>query len=259
MINYIHLDNKKSDTIVFVHGFTQNCKIFNNQIEFFKNSFNLILVDLRGHGKSSDLSGPYGIEEYTDDLQEVFWNLSLRNIIYWGTHTGTAIGLNLYLRNPKCFSCMILEGAVIPGYETPDINNNLSKAKHVCSSHGLDKAIETWMTSQWFDYMRDNPIRARYNEHEKIIKSFKGSPWKSNLKPEKVKQVMPELGRFELPILAYNGENDMAEFFKMTNELKKCKDVSIELVPMSGGFPLWENPEYVNQMVERFLQPYLKE
>lgn len=244
---------------MFVHGFTQNSEIFNKQIEFFKDSYNLVLVDLRGHGKSSNLSGPYGIEEYTDDLQELFWNLSLRSIIFWGTHTGTAIGLNLYFRNPKYLSCMILEGSVIPGYNTPDLTKNIANAKCISSSNGLDKAIESWMNSPWFDYMRESPIQARYHEHMRIIKSFSGNPWKSNLIPEEVRPVLLEFKRLKLPVLAYNGANDMEEFFKMTNELKKCETVSVEIIPDAGGFPLWENPDYVNRLVSKYLANVLIE
>lgn len=100
MIHYDYIITEKSNTIVLVHGITQNNNIFKSQVEYFKNEFNLLLLDLRGHGRSSHLDGSYGVEEYTDNIQAIFNKLSLLNIIYWGTHTGTAIGLNLYLRNP---------------------------------------------------------------------------------------------------------------------------------------------------------------
>lgn len=251
--------NRNSDcepkTLVLVHGFTQNSEIFKNQIEFFNDTYNIILISLENHEKSPNLDEPLGIENYTDELQEIFWNLSLRKVIFWGTHTGTTIGMNLYLRNPNLFSCMILEAPVIIQYATTSINFSYNQK---CDNPflGIDHAIHTWVNSKWYDYMRENPFLARYHECERIIESFNENYNNSSCNSEKGMNIWPELTKLNLPILAYNGAKDSEDFLEMTNDLKKCLSVSTEIVPDASGFPVCENPDYVNNLVSKYIQTF---
>ena len=53
MINYSVYKNFESDQwVTFVHGAGGSSSIWYRQIKEFKKHFNVILLDLRGHGKS---------------------------------------------------------------------------------------------------------------------------------------------------------------------------------------------------------------
>ena len=45
-------ENNSKQWITFVHGAGGNSSIWFNQVRFFKAYFNILLIDLRGHGKS---------------------------------------------------------------------------------------------------------------------------------------------------------------------------------------------------------------
>ncbi len=249
LINYKYIKNCKNQSIVFVHGFTQNQAIFNKQIEYFSDNFNCLTLDLRGHGKS-DHNGPFGIEEYTDDIIELLQYLEIDDFIYWGTHTGTAIGLNLYLKKVFSIRLFIFEGVVIPGYNTPGINKNISRAKSIILEKGIDLAINDWFThSEWFEYMQKYPEETRCKDHFKILKSFNGKPWLSKDVPKKTIDITNKISSFNIPILAYNGRYDMTEFYEMTKILNRNQMVESIIIPNAGGFPLWENPDTVNKQV----------
>ena len=51
-IFYNFSENNKKDTIVFIHPYGSSNSVFKNQIIYFKREYQLILVDLPGHGKS---------------------------------------------------------------------------------------------------------------------------------------------------------------------------------------------------------------
>ena len=44
--------------VVLIHGFAEDNTIWNNQVEFLKNDYNLILPDLPGSGKSGLIEAP---------------------------------------------------------------------------------------------------------------------------------------------------------------------------------------------------------
>lgn len=258
MINYKFIDNKHNHTIIFVHGFTQNHSIFNKQLDHFSNIFNCLLIDLRGHGESEHI-GPFGIVEYTEDIIELLSSLELNNFIYWGTHTGTAIGLNLFVKKRFLISLFIFEGVVIPGYVTPQINKNIQRAKDVLFDKGLDDAIQDWYNnSEWFTFMRNNPNNTRSVQHLEILKSFKGIPWKTEFKAETPPSLLKQIPEIDTPILVYNGKYDTQEFHDMADFISKNRKVTKLLIPEAGGFPLWENPGFVNRVVSEWIHEQIE-
>ena len=58
-------ENNSKQWITFVHGAGGSSSIWFNQVRFFKAYFNVLLIDLRGHGKSE--ASPEEME-YSFDL-----------------------------------------------------------------------------------------------------------------------------------------------------------------------------------------------
>lgn len=68
-INYKYFKNPhKKHTLLFLHGFMGNSSIWGEYIEVLKDKYNLILIDLIGHGKSYV---PKKIREYSFQNQSV--------------------------------------------------------------------------------------------------------------------------------------------------------------------------------------------
>ena len=68
--------NESSRWITFVHGAGGSSAIWFKQIRFFSKYFNLLLIDLRGHGASQGLiqnpfKSKYSFESIADDIFEV--------------------------------------------------------------------------------------------------------------------------------------------------------------------------------------------
>ncbi|MGL1892233.1 MAG: alpha/beta hydrolase [Spirochaetaceae bacterium] len=97
--------------------------------------------------------------------------------------------------------------------------------------------------------MRRNPKETRSEDHLKILQSFSGKPWLSEKKTKDTMDIINQLKKLKLPILAYNGNYDMTEFHGMRNLLDKNEMVESIIIPNAGGFPLWENPDIVNKKV----------
>ena len=57
MIHYTKFisKNRSAEWITFVHGAGGSSTIWYKQIKYFSNKYNLLLLDLRGHGKSKSI------------------------------------------------------------------------------------------------------------------------------------------------------------------------------------------------------------
>lgn len=75
------------------------------------------------------------------------------------------------------------------------------------------------------------------------------------IKPRETTNVNSRLKELNLPILIYNGEEDMDEFLEAARHMRaEIKSADFVLIPKSGGFPCWENPDAVNNAVSSFMR-----
>lgn len=242
--------------IVMVHGYTHNHTYFSRQIQDFNDAYRLFLVDLRGHGRSAGIPGPYGVEEYADDILSVLDETGIENVHFWGTHTGSAIGLVMALRRPRLFHSLILEGTFLPGFPMPRVGELIARARSMIREKGLQAARDDWFdNADWFSHINRFPERCRAQEHRAMLNDFDGGPWLCDLEPRSVTPVADQLSVIKQPVLVYNGVNDLEDFKKAALFLEEgLTAVRREVIPDAGGFPAWENPDIVNHMVRLFLE-----
>ena len=54
MLKYEIIDNKAEEWVVFIHGIGGSTKTWNKQIDAFSENYNLLLLDLPGHGLNAN-------------------------------------------------------------------------------------------------------------------------------------------------------------------------------------------------------------
>ena len=90
----LHFEVKgEGNPIVFIHGFMENSKIWNDSIETFMGTYQIITIDLAGHGKSRQTREINTIEEMADDVIEVLNYLQINTATFVGHSMGGYVGL----------------------------------------------------------------------------------------------------------------------------------------------------------------------
>ncbi|MGB7511580.1 MAG: alpha/beta hydrolase [Pelodictyon phaeoclathratiforme] len=120
MLHYktYELDDPEAPWVVFVHGAGGSSSIWFMQIKEFIRHFNVLLVDLRGHGKSKGIVVPkdkhyYDFGDITRDILEVLDTLNIQKAHFIGISLGTIIIRNLSEIAPGRVTSMIMGGAII--------------------------------------------------------------------------------------------------------------------------------------------------
>lgn len=105
------------DWVVFVHGAGGSSSIWFSQLRDFKKHFNVLLVDLRGHGKSKDLLQKYYEENYSfefisQDVLDVLNHLNIEKAHFIGVSLGTIIIRTIGEIAPERVKSAVLCGAI---------------------------------------------------------------------------------------------------------------------------------------------------
>ncbi|MDB3968116.1 alpha/beta hydrolase [Flavobacteriaceae bacterium] len=86
-------ENRSNKWITFIHGAGGNSSIWFNQVRFFKAYFNVLLIDLRGHGKSevSPKGTEYTFKIIIDDIINVLDHNKIEKSHFVGISLGSIL------------------------------------------------------------------------------------------------------------------------------------------------------------------------
>jgi pimeloyl-ACP methyl ester carboxylesterase len=111
-----YLNEDSAEWVVFIHGAGGSSVVWYKQIQAYCRHFNLLLIDLRGHGRSA--GGPamkrfdYSFESITLDIVEVLDHLKIRHAHFVGVSLGTIIIRKLAELHQEYVKSMIMVGAI---------------------------------------------------------------------------------------------------------------------------------------------------
>jgi len=114
--SYPHTTAK--EWVTFVHGAGGSSSIWFKQVRDFKKYYNILILDLRGHGDSKpslkdSFKPKYTFDAITNDIIEVIEYLKIEKSHFIGISLGTILIRNLAESNPELIQSMIMGGAII--------------------------------------------------------------------------------------------------------------------------------------------------
>lgn len=119
MLNHYIYENKNTTKWVsFVHGAGGSSSIWFRQIRAFKAEYNVLVLDLRGHGNSKPtikdaFNDKYTFDAITDDIIEVLEHLQIKKSHFIGISLGTILIRNLAEKRPDLVESMVMGGAIL--------------------------------------------------------------------------------------------------------------------------------------------------
>jgi 3-oxoadipate enol-lactonase len=236
--------------IVFLHGLALDHRMWQQQVEYFSDSFTCIAVDLRGFGKSSTpTNAPYGFHE---DIKTVLDSLHITEpVVLIGFSMGGRAAANFALAYPSRTKALILSDAVVDGYVFKQFS--LQPFMATAAKYGVDKANELFFNDTLFaTARRDSNVYSRMHE---MILSYSGWNWvHKNPVLGLTPPAMQQLEKLKMPVLIITGEYDTADFRQIGDELHKGIKQSVKKeIAGAGHMCNMEKPKVYNATVRAFL------
>jgi pimeloyl-ACP methyl ester carboxylesterase len=247
-----------NDWAVFVHGAGGSSTIWYKQIKEFKRHFNVLIMDLRGHGKSNNspkTKHPYSFHEVSLDIIEVLNHLKIKSAHFIGISLGTILIRNIAEVEPERIKSMILGGAVIR------LN---SRVKALMFLGNITKKIIPYMWLYKLFAWCLMPKKRHGHSRLLFVEQAKKLCQKEFIRWFKLtKDVSPLLVRFEdspvnIPTLYIMGNEDYMFLLPVKEVVKKVENASLTIIEDSGHVCNVDQAERFNEVSLQYLKKYME-
>ena len=99
-INLYYETRGEGQPLVFIHGLGSSTRDWESQVPEFSRSFQVIMLDLRGHGQSDKTEGPYTMQQFSDDLSCLLQSLGVASAHIVGISLGGGIAFQFAIDHP---------------------------------------------------------------------------------------------------------------------------------------------------------------
>ena len=246
--------NENNQSVIFIHGFPFDHKMWDLQVDYFKKDYHCITYDISGLGESPVGDGQYTMEGFVDDLFNIIESLKINKHILCGLSMGGYIALRAIERNEEKIKALILCDT------KSEADNNVGKinrAKGIkeINEIGAEKFAESFVQkcfSQEF-------VKTNREEYEQVVMRSKESD------PVGLKGCLLAmagrtdttgyLDKIKIPVLVLCGELDqLTPPSVMKSMSDRIASSEFHTIPKSGHVTPVENPQVFNSTVEKFLK-----
>lgn len=235
-------------TLFFLHGLTANHTMFDKQIEFFKDQYNVIVWDAPAHGKSRPFID-FSYERAATAMLRIIKDLQLKSVVLVGQSMGGYMAQSFMARYPEMVMGFVsIDSTPFGNYYSKSDIWWLRQIEWMCKlfsesllkdSMAKQNAITKVGRDNMFQMVRD------YEKNE--LCRLMGIGYAGFLEDNKELQI-------SCPLLILVGEKDNTGKVKQYNkEWSKRTGTKINWVPNAAHNANVDNPEYVNSCIEEFL------
>ena len=109
-IKLYYQEKGTGEPLILLHGNGEDSSYFKNQIDYFQNTYRVIAIDTRGHGRSPRGDAPFTIEQFACDLYDFMQEHRISNAIILGFSDGANIAMRFAIKYPDMVKGLILNG-----------------------------------------------------------------------------------------------------------------------------------------------------
>lgn len=239
------VQGKGEPTLVFVHCWSCDRNLWENQVPEFAKKYRVVTIDLPGHGQSGTGRKTWSIESFGDDVKTVVTKLDLKRVVFIGSSMGAPIALEATRRMPERVV------AIVPVDSLQNVDQKVppDQLDAVMKQLQADyKGAVTAFLNQFF-FSPQTPAAVK----ERVIRETTSRPPEMALAILKgifAYDAIPALRETKVPIHAINGDRNPTN---LEANRKYAPQFDAVIIKDSGHYPMLENPTRFNQLLADIL------
>ncbi|WP_342734891.1 alpha/beta hydrolase [Bradyrhizobium sp. B117] len=222
----------RGEPVVLLHGGLANANYWGHQVRALQGRYQVIVMDSRGHGRSSRNQEAYGYDLMASDVVALLDHLKIKKAVIVGWSDGAIIGLDIAMKHPERVSRLFAFAA----------NSDPSGVADIASS----EVFNAYIARAGEEYKRLSPTPTEYKSFvAEITKMWENQP----------KWTASDLAAIKVPTWIVDGDHD--EAIKRENTEFMAANIpgaGLLIQPEVSHFSFLQDPEQFNDDVLRFLQ-----
>lgn len=236
--------------LLFIHGLGSSARDWEPQVREFSKTFQVVTLDLRGHGRSDKPPGPYGIPLFVSDVAAFLQARRISGAHVVGLSLGGCVAFQLALDFPDLVRSLVLVNSA------PEFIRRSFKTW-----------LETWRRTAIVRWRGLRPMGERLGrrllprpEHARLRAVFverfaKNDPraYLNSLKALIGWSVTDRLGSIRCPVLVVASEHDYSPVAAKEKYVRQIPDSRLAVMPAAHHAVPVEQPEEFNAVLAGFL------
>lgn len=240
----------KGEPIVFIHGLGSSGRDWEYQIDYFSDHYQVIVLDVRGHGNSDKPPGPYSIPLFARDTAEMIKGLDIAPAHVVGISLGGMIALQLAVDERELVRSLVIvnsgsEMVVRTMKDRLEILQRflivrllgMRKMGEVLGGRLFPKPDQQELQQMFADRWAENDPRA-YREAMRAIVGW---------------SVTDQLHKIESPTLVVAAEHDYTSIEDKAPLVNGTKNVELVIIENSRHATPVDQPVEFNKVLSAFL------
>lgn len=249
------LDSCDRLPLLLIHGFPLNATLWSPQMDDLANYARVIAPDLRGHGNSDAVPGPYSVEMLADDCADLLDYLAVSTpFVVCGLSMGGYVALEMMRRYPESIAGLILT-ATRAAPDTAEGKANRDKVAADVRANGIEGLVNGMTPKLVSPKTAASDPELMEIVHEMMMRTSVEGTIGALMAMRDRPDSTPSLADIDVPTLIIHGEDDQivppAEAKAMADAIKNAKLI---MLPDAGHLPNLEQPDEFNDAVIDFLQ-----
>ena len=237
--------------LVLIHGLGGSHASWNEIEHQLKESFRIIRYDLRGHGKSHNPTGPWDLEDFLHDLQEVYRQADIQKAHVVGFSLGGLIAQKLAIEEPNKIDRLVILSAVAGRTEQEKlrVQERIKNLEAGDLETNKELALERWFSPE---FRQSNPdkVKARLD----ALNQVDPTGYMNAYRVFGLGDLADDLARIIHKTLVMTGEHDPGSNIRMAELMhQSIPNSEMEILTGLRHSLLVEAPELVASKLKTFL------
>lgn len=242
---YKVINNKKKRWILLIHCICSNMNIFKNEISKLSKKYNVLLIDLPGHGNSQDYE-KFTFETVASEIAEILNSLKIDSFDIWGISLGAIVATYVAEIMPERIGKIIFEGPAF-GFKNRIMTNAFNMFNTI--KFFLPKKVYIWLFIQLTLYGKNKKkIKKCMLEYTKFVNKNSIALWLDLMNKEYLHGMDKKLSKININKIYYIGEKDYVFKSYVVKNIKNDINNSIIILKDCSHLCHLENESLANYL-----------
>jgi len=253
MVSYRELGDGPGESLVLLHAFPLNGRMFEPQMEAFSEGRRVVVPDYPGFGRSPRTPAQPDIRYYAEGVRGILDRLSLERVVLGGVSMGGYVAFGCMRLFPERVSGLILANTR-PDADSEETRENRKNMARRVADEGVEVLIELQMWRLLARVTLEKNEEVVEEVRDMILESSPGGVVAALGAMRERPDSTPLLEEIEVPTLVIGGEEDGISSPEVMGAMaEKIPDSRHVTLPRAGHLSNLEAPEGFNAALREFL------